>query len=1122
MSAYAKKKKAQTMKREEIYREFDELKRAVKDATPIDKAIMDLTGARLRATGRTLEGLCPFHVEKTPSFKVDPVRGTYKCWGCGECGDIYSLVSTTQNLGFQQAVLFAADRIGYTVSKEIRDMVERKPATGKGKRKQLVQYKSSQVRSAPEDLAPSELIKVPDNIRRPKAKREFRIWNNRGSRGDRDPMEKRYFPEMVHEYRNVDNELLMSILRIRGRDKKFFIPARLMVPTPDCPEYLMEKMEHNGKRVAWVSVGTSVGEANPIYGMQDMRQWLADGGHNVLIVEGEKTRDAANRLLSKVTSSSKWLVLTPMGGSKSSIYADWGPFFDLIGDRKINIVQWPDADKLLHRRDGSVEDRVKIAVQQMQSVVAQRAIDTGKADQIILGHVKPPEDVESGWDLADAEEENWSPDDVMKYIRTHSCRTKLEDLKLRITDDAEQAAGAEVPGSSGPFDLADSDIGDDEADWFEVIGEQEMVQEMQDDGMDFENFDETLTTLGDAMKNASVSAVNPARDQDAGPEADDHVDAAQADDMTEEYLSPDDLDELDYEEEHHFGYPHFRCLGYLDNSNFFLSLTSGQIFELTPNQMKSTHFLHLAPLDWWTEEYGYPSDKKGNIAINWNTAIDHLIQETYKVGVWDPQRRCYQGARLDGGVVTFHTGSVLYVDGTGSQPLAEFNGKYVYAVGPKARMPDVVTPFQADSPELKDFLDIICRLDWRKEGRELSIMALFGWTAISPICGVLDWRPHIWLDGPRGSGKSWIVHNLVNKVLGDYVVNVLSNSSESGVRNLLEGRSVPVVFDEAEGEDRQSQQRMDGIIKMARHSAMRTNGVVAQGVAGGGASRRHSIDSTFMMTSIVPQLEAAADQSRFARIKLSSGRKHEGFKNEIEDPAMELITQEFSDRWIGRMLIRAKDYNETYRHMVHGLSMIGLERRLADVFGSFATGCWLMLCDGVPANARDAASFIAERFDVIDQLTDFNDEVVEDKDHNRLFSILQSAEVRLDGRNNSGATSVHLGSIMSIACGYPDNTDLMMGPEEAREILLRFGIRPARDGELIEGDELANTLLIHKKSPQIRKILEDTPYARSYADVMHQGDGVRTGKTVRFGSGMSPSRTIIVPLKNFSIGDDNE
>ena len=57
--------------------------------------IADVVGAYVtlrRAGGGSLAGLCPFHDEKTASFRVTPARGFYHCFGCGEGGDVISFV----------------------------------------------------------------------------------------------------------------------------------------------------------------------------------------------------------------------------------------------------------------------------------------------------------------------------------------------------------------------------------------------------------------------------------------------------------------------------------------------------------------------------------------------------------------------------------------------------------------------------------------------------------------------------------------------------------------------------------------------------------------------------------------------------------------------------------------------------------------------------------------------------------------------------------------------------------------------------------------------------------------------------------------------------------------------
>ncbi len=74
----------------------------------------------LRKSGRRLIGLCPFHNEKTPSFHVDPDRQLWKCFGCGEGGDVFSFVCKYENITFSEAVEQLARKAGVTIEKTER------------------------------------------------------------------------------------------------------------------------------------------------------------------------------------------------------------------------------------------------------------------------------------------------------------------------------------------------------------------------------------------------------------------------------------------------------------------------------------------------------------------------------------------------------------------------------------------------------------------------------------------------------------------------------------------------------------------------------------------------------------------------------------------------------------------------------------------------------------------------------------------------------------------------------------------------------------------------------------------------------------------------------------------
>jgi DNA primase len=69
----------------------------------------------LKRAGKDFRALCPFHHEKTPSFYVVPAKGFYKCFGCGESGDVFTFLMKRDGLTFQESVRELARRVGVEV-----------------------------------------------------------------------------------------------------------------------------------------------------------------------------------------------------------------------------------------------------------------------------------------------------------------------------------------------------------------------------------------------------------------------------------------------------------------------------------------------------------------------------------------------------------------------------------------------------------------------------------------------------------------------------------------------------------------------------------------------------------------------------------------------------------------------------------------------------------------------------------------------------------------------------------------------------------------------------------------------------------------------------------------------
>lgn len=66
----------------------------------------------LKRAGKEYRGLCPFHNEKSPSFHVNTEKGIFKCFGCGEGGDLFAFVQKVKGMTFIDTVRDLARKYG--------------------------------------------------------------------------------------------------------------------------------------------------------------------------------------------------------------------------------------------------------------------------------------------------------------------------------------------------------------------------------------------------------------------------------------------------------------------------------------------------------------------------------------------------------------------------------------------------------------------------------------------------------------------------------------------------------------------------------------------------------------------------------------------------------------------------------------------------------------------------------------------------------------------------------------------------------------------------------------------------------------------------------------------------
>jgi DNA primase len=111
-----------------VARYTDDSRDRVRDAVDM----VDLVGTRVelrRAGANRMEGLCPFHDERTPSFGINPAEKLFYCFGCGEGGDAFKFVQLTEGVDFKGSLEYLADRYGVEL-----DVVEEDAAAAERRR----------------------------------------------------------------------------------------------------------------------------------------------------------------------------------------------------------------------------------------------------------------------------------------------------------------------------------------------------------------------------------------------------------------------------------------------------------------------------------------------------------------------------------------------------------------------------------------------------------------------------------------------------------------------------------------------------------------------------------------------------------------------------------------------------------------------------------------------------------------------------------------------------------------------------------------------------------------------------------------------------------------------------
>lgn len=540
----------------------------------------------------------------------------------------------------------------------------------------------------------------------------------------------------------------------------------------------------------------------------------------------------------------------------------------------------------------------------------------------------------------------------------------------------------------------------------------------------------------------------------------------------------------------------FRVLGYNRGTYYYLPTQSGQVVELSAGGHTKLNLLQIAPLWYWESRY----PKKGS--VEWDMAANALINMCHAAGVFRPhERRRGRGAWLDQDRRVLHLGDVLLVDGKHTQPV-DFDSIYTY----EGDSPLGIRPTHAASTKDAHRLIEICRnVKWENG---LSADALAGWCVIAPVCGVLNWRPHVWVTGPAGSGKTTVIRDIVGRVVGPMAIQLEGKTTEAAIRHSLGFDALPVIFDEAESEDQKSVDRIQNILDLARAASSESGGSIRKATNSGGV-RIYRVRSCFCFSSINTALKHYADETRVTTLVLSKIKardEEQRVMNEAHyEDMMALIDGTLTPEFAAAMILRSVDNLATLREnadtFTKAAAVVLGNRRIGDQIGPMLAGAYL--CHSTHRiKYDDAVKWLRER--------DWSEHTASDSagDEGKLLQHLIETRVRVNAGNGSNYERT-LGELISVVL---DDGDESVPRDIADAELKRCGIR-AEAPDLIKG--AGGGVFISTTSNAIRRFLSNTPWAANWRRPLLSMEGAqRCQSNIRFTPALS-TPAVLLPVSLF-------
>ena len=522
----------------------------------------------------------------------------------------------------------------------------------------------------------------------------------------------------------------------------------------------------------------------------------------------------------------------------------------------------------------------------------------------------------------------------------------------------------------------------------------------------------------------------------------------------------------------------FRILGWDRETGYYLPDGFTQVVAVPATAHSKLNLMALAPLTYWLANF--PTEKRSGDKIDWTLAAESLMRRAQASGVYDPELVRGRGAWWeDTGKWAVHLGDRVVIDGK-EYGLREAPTRYVY----EAAKP---IPIAVDNPlkpaEAVHLVEICEALRWE---RPIYGKLLAGWVFLAPVCGALAWRPHIWITGAAGSGKSTAMTDIIGRCLRGLAIETEGESSEAGLRQSLQQDALPVVFDEFESERKRAAENVDNVMAMVTRASSNSNASLIKGGQDGKATA-FKTRAMFCFSSIGVNMKQHAARTRVTVLSLYSAPETPESLAQY-NAMMARIFDTLTDDYVARMQARAVHLLPVIRHnarvFAEAAAVVLKDRRSGDQIGTLLAGAYALHSD------RETTREFAEDW-IRKQSWDEVTEVTEARDEAACLGYLLAYQLRVD--TDRGVKTRTIGELIQNACYMSTSTDPDIGVGDAVDTLRRHGIAVGQ----LKGQTY--TVAFANSHPALERLLADTPWQKSYGRTLKRLPGAEPHDPRKYG-----------------------